>query len=96
MESNETIVNFSTSLIGDSLDDYLILNKKAIEKIDRTNIKHELSHQTLYISFWKLELNTPIINGIKISDIDNYPFPVPIKNFINNYINAGDWFCILV
>ena len=90
VESNETIVNFSTSLIGDSLDDYLILNKKAIQKIDRTNIKHELSHQTLYISFWKLELNTPIINGIKISDIDNYPFPVPIKNFINNYINAGD------
>ena len=54
------------------------------------NIKHKLTHQTLYLSFWKVDVNTPIINGVKISDIKNYPFPVPIKNFINDFINVGN------
>ena len=57
---------------------------------DSNNIKHKLTHQTLYLSFWKVDVNTPIINGVKISDIKNYPFPVPIKNFINDFINAGN------
>ena len=90
IESNNNIINFSTSFLENNFDEDLILNKKSIEKINRTKIKHELTQQTLYISFWKLEINSPIINGVKISDIHNYPFPVPIKNFINNFINTGN------
>jgi len=90
IESNTNIMNFSTSFIENNFDEDLILNKTSIEKINRTKIKHELTHQTLYISFWKLEINSPIINGVKISDIHKYPFPVPIKNFINNFINTGN------
>jgi len=90
IESNNNIINFSTSFLENNFDEDLILNKKSIEKINRTKIKHKLTHQTLYISFWKLEINSPIINGVKISDIHNYPFPVPIKNFINNFINTGN------
>jgi len=90
IESDKNILKFSNSFIGNHLDDYLILNKKSIEKINRTNIKHELTHQTLYLSFWKVEVNTPITDGIKISDIHNYPFPVPIKNFINDFVIVGN------
>ena len=72
------------------MGDYLILSKESIKKIKRTNIKHKLTHQALYLSFWKVEVNTPIINGVKISDIKNYPFPVPIKNFIKDFINVGN------
>ena len=31
-----------------------------------------------------------LVNGIKINDIAKYPFPVPIKNFINDFINVGN------
>ena len=90
IESEENIVKFSNTFIDNSCDQGLILNKKSIEKINRTNIKHKLTHQTLHLSFWKLEINSPIINGINISDINTYPFPVPIKNFINDFINEGN------
>tara|TARA_Y100000590_G_C15705961_1_gene1008635 strand:+ start:484 stop:1536 length:1053 start_codon:yes stop_codon:yes gene_type:complete len=90
IESDNNIRKLSTSFIGNHFDDDLILDSNSIEKINRTKIKHKLTHQTLYISFWKLEINSPIINGVNLSDIDNYPFPVPIKNFINNFINVGN------
>lgn len=90
IESENNVTEFSKSLFANHLDDCLPLNTRSIKKINRTNIKHKLTHQTLYLSFWKLEVNSPIINGIKISEIKDYPFPVPIKNFINNFIYAGD------
>ena len=90
IESENNVMKFSKSFIKNGLSDYLILSKQSIKKIKRTNIKHKLTHQTLYLSFWKVEVNTPITNGVKISDIKNYPFPVPIKNFINDFINAGN------
>ena len=90
IESENNVMQFSKSFIKNGLSDYLILSKQSIKKIKRTNIKHKLTHQTLYLSFWKVDVNTPIINGVKISDIKNYPFPVPIKNFINDFINAGN------
>ena len=90
IESENNVMQFSKSFIKNGLSDYLLLSKQSIKKIKRTNIKHKLTHQTLYLSFWKVDVNTPIINGVKISDIKNYPFPVPIKNFINDFINAGN------
>ena len=48
------------------MSDYLILSKQSIKKIKRTNIKHKLTHQTLYLSFWKVDVNTPIIISEKI------------------------------
>ena len=90
IESKKNVVKFSNSLLTDQLYQCLKLNQKSIEKINRTNIMHKLSHQTLYLSFWKLDVNSPIINGIKINDIAKYPFPVPIKNFINDFINVGN------
>ena len=66
------------------------MNLSKDELLNLAGKQHKLTHQTLYISFWKLEINSPIINGVKISDIHNYPFPVPIKNFINNFINTGN------
>jgi len=90
IESEEKIVKLSKTFIENKCNQDLILNKKSIEKINRTNIKHKLTHQTLDLSFWKLEINSPIINGIKISDINSYPFPVPIRNFINDFINEGN------
>jgi len=59
--------------------------------------KHILSHQNLFIKYWKLNVSLDeIINlskkigfeMISMQSIDDYPFPKPIEKFINNhYLN---------
>lgn len=59
--------------------------------------KHILSHQNLFIKYWKLNVSLDeIINlsekigfeMISTQSIDDYPFPKPIEKFINNhYLN---------
>ena len=47
------------------------------------NIKHVLSHQVLYISFYIFKTEKDIPQGIDLLGLSNYNFPVPIYNFIN-------------
>ena len=47
------------------------------------NIKHVLSHQVLYISFYIVKTEKDISMGIDLSRLSNFNFPVPINNFIN-------------
>lgn len=56
-----------------------------IQNIYNTN--HNLSHQILKISFWKLNvlklMRKPYFKKINAKEIINYPFPVPIKQFFH-------------
>ena len=52
-------------------------------KFSKYNIKHVLSHQVLYISFYIFKTEKDIPLGIDLSGLSNYSFPVPINNFIN-------------
>ena len=47
------------------------------------NIKHVLSHQVLYMSFYIFKTEKDIPMGIDLLKLRNYNFPVPINNFIN-------------
>jgi A/G-specific adenine glycosylase len=61
---------------------------KTIENISYFNedqIIHKLSHQKLHIRFYRIALSKKILNGISLETLKNYPFPVVIFNFINNY-----------
>lgn len=53
-----------------------------IEECNPKSIIHKLSHQHLYIKFWKIKINETIINGINAQDLKTYPFPIVIHNFI--------------
>lgn len=46
------------------------------------SIIHKLSHQHLYIKFWKVELKGTIENGINAETLKTFPFPIVIFNFI--------------
>ena len=62
--------------------------RKTIENISYFNeeqIIHKLSHQKLHIRFYRIALSKKISNGISLELLKNYPFPVVIFNFINNY-----------
>ena len=45
---------------------------------------HKLTHQHLYIHFWKLNLKKEPENGVPISDLSYYPMPIVIANFLEN------------
>lgn len=56
--------------------------------------KHILSHQNLFIKYWKLNVSLVEINNlakdlafemISFNDIEHYPLPKPIEKFINKY-----------
>lgn len=64
-----------------------LIGQKAF-KITLYNLEaiiHKLSHQHIYTKFWIVTINTPITNGIAVSEIATYPVPVLIANFIEKY-----------
>lgn len=48
---------------------------------------HKLSHQHLYIKFWKIKVNGTIENGIDCISASELPYPIVIYNFIEK-----EWF----
>ena len=85
IESKTEIKNINTLTDFKKLIDNLSLTiLKEKEKIYR--IKHILSHQILYISFYQICVKETITSGVHLSNLNNYNFPVPITNFINKLL----------
>jgi A/G-specific adenine glycosylase len=51
---------------------------------NQQSIVHKLSHQHLYIKFWKVTIIGHVKNGIDQEALRKYPFPIVIHNFIEN------------
>jgi len=49
------------------------------------SIIHKLSHRHLYARFWIAETNKELLNGCSISEINNFPVPKLIANFISQF-----------
>ncbi|WP_394759924.1 A/G-specific adenine glycosylase [Flavobacterium sp.] len=66
----------------------LIQNKfDAISKItlmETETITHKLSHQHLFIKFWKVNRNVILENGLDFESLNKFPFPIVLHNFIKN------------
>ena len=52
---------------------------------NETVIIHKLSHQHLYTKFWIISVDEIKQEGISVNDIHNYPVPVLISNFIDDF-----------
>lgn len=58
------------------------------ERVNPKAIKHILSHQHLYIQFWRLELGQELAESIDYKELKSLPVPVVIQHFIeNNYVD---------
>lgn len=60
--------------------------KQSISTIQRINpnpILHKLSHQNLHIFFYKIQLQTIESKGIPADELNNFPVPIVIHNFIS-------------
>ncbi|MCT8339095.1 A/G-specific adenine glycosylase [Flavobacteriaceae bacterium TK19130] len=62
-------------------DDYASLE---INEFRQKEIVHKLSHQHLYAKFWIVRV-AKVHNGISIQNIHDYPVPVLIQNFIEEF-----------
>ena len=63
--------------------DYFAENEVvSIMSCNEKSIIHKLSHQHLYIKFWKVSLKGAVENGISNEVLKTFPFPIVIHNFI--------------
>jgi A/G-specific adenine glycosylase len=46
---------------------------------------HKLTHQTLNITFTEIKVKGKIDEGVAISDLGHYPFPIVLHNFIEKH-----------
>jgi A/G-specific adenine glycosylase len=73
-------------------DVYDLLNSMSIDtnaldiyQYNKDKITHKLSHQHLYTTFWIVNVNKHIANGIPVSEISKFPVPVLIAEFIKKF-----------
>ncbi len=71
------------------LDDFV--DAKKVREITRYNelpIIHKLSHQHLYTIFWMVKTDEMLQNGIPLSEVEKYPVPVLIAEFLKTSKNS--------
>lgn len=63
------------------------LNSKDIEfyLYQNKSFSHKLTHQNIHSSFWIFDVKKIKNNQTNIRNLDMYPFPKPISNFLLNY-----------
>jgi A/G-specific adenine glycosylase len=60
----------------------------AVYENNSNPVIHKLSHQQLHTKFWIVKTNDLFKSGIPVEQLDEYPVPVPISNFIKTLKNS--------
>ena len=55
-----------------------------IALLESETVVHKLSHQHLHIKFWKINQNIIFENGLDFENLNKFPFPIVLHNFIEN------------
>ena len=63
----------------------LFPEKASISLFNKKEIVHKLSHQHLYTQFWIVRPKTGFEANIDWTDVENYPVPVLIANFLKDF-----------
>ena len=71
--------NIVLELIQNKFDDI-----SEITLMETETIIHKLTHQHLYIKFWKINRNAKLENGLDFENLNKFPFPIVLHNFIEN------------
>jgi A/G-specific adenine glycosylase len=57
----------------------------SIKTLESKSVIHKLTHQTLNITFTEIKVKGKIDEGVAISDLGHYPFPIVLHNFIEKH-----------
>jgi A/G-specific adenine glycosylase len=74
--------------IASQVQDYFPKENQIISLLEYNpeSIIHKLSHQHLYIKFWRATLKGTLKNGLDLKTVKTFPFPIVIHNFIEEMI----------
>jgi A/G-specific adenine glycosylase len=75
LETENTVLD----LIQNKFDDI-----SEIILMETETITHKLTHQHLYIKFWKIKRTSTLKNGLDFENLNKFPFPIVLHNFIEN------------
>ncbi|WP_299777698.1 A/G-specific adenine glycosylase [uncultured Formosa sp.] len=69
------------------LESFEVLQGKTFEVslYNKEEIIHKLSHQHLYTRFWIVEVDANIDGAISVFDVEDFPVPILIGNFIADF-----------
>ena len=82
----ETTQNISgKELISNEAFISLFPEKSSVSLFNKKEIVHKLSHQHLYTQFWIVKPKTAFEANIDWMDVENYPVPVLIANFLKEF-----------
>ncbi len=75
--------------VGDVLKDVLPLSTVLkIHQFNEAVIVHKLSHQHLYTKFWIVETEDKLKRGLALFEVNKYPVPVLIADFLDTFKNS--------
>lgn len=79
-ENDDTVLDLirNQMQIANAINEIVLFNSEAI--------LHKLSHQHLYIKFWKIRVSGILTNGTDCATAKTFPFPIAVYNFIEK-----DW-----
>jgi A/G-specific adenine glycosylase len=80
-----TSINYTELLASKDFQE-LFSEPTQISLFNEKEIVHKLSHQHLYTKFWIVETNQTTANSILWEEIFNYPVPVLIANFLEQFV----------
>ena len=85
----------STKDIADGILDHeefknKIPSKSEVQLFNETEIVHKLSHQHLHTRFWIVKVNEHLSATISWSEVNKYPIPVLIDNFLKHFLSASN------
>ena len=59
--------------------------KYNLKKFNSSQIIHKLTHQKLYTTFWIIEMEDEMKDGVSWENLSNFAIPTLIQNFIDRY-----------
>ncbi|MBT8293581.1 MAG: A/G-specific adenine glycosylase [Eudoraea sp.] len=85
----ETKQEVSLNVVKQRLPEILTLQEPHLvyESSDKT-VVHKLSHQHLYTKFWIVKTEDRLPNGLSAKELEKYPVPVLIEEFIKTLKNS--------
>ncbi|CAM3498533.1 Adenine DNA glycosylase [Flavobacterium longum] len=57
----------------------------SVKTLDSKATTHKLTHQSLHIRFVSVKVRGRLADGVAVADLEAYPFPIVLANFIKNH-----------
>ncbi len=87
VESSDTIRSAVKLIEHENFPEDLKATLKPIKLWNNKPLIHKLSHQTLYINFWKIELDSKLLNSYSKASLMGLAVPVVIQNFMQKFFS---------